>query len=289
MEMWPGQPSRTSQELDGLGLSAELMGAGLETSWSNWSGKTLGTETYINTWLIQEQGYPWPLIQYNSAFLVWPAGSEAFFFWSAGCEVIWPDMDNSSCGFSNSKSIGPVHDHQARWARHRLPTANVGEGASGSDEKAVWEDHFGAQGRQVAVLEVNCVQDDLIWRVSKSNQLSRFAGVQTGIGPNFQQIAACVGGEAWLKASVSQCILSGLGTWPYQQGFRCETYPSSQPRISQPWSIEEVTFFIWAARWRVWTWSHWGTFDARSNQRWSELYFLVRCTRGIFGNDPLAH
>ena len=80
MEMWPGQPSRTSQELDGLGLSAELRGAGLETSWSNWSGKTLGTETYINTWLIQEQGYPWPLIQYNSAFLVWPAGSEAFFF-----------------------------------------------------------------------------------------------------------------------------------------------------------------------------------------------------------------
>jgi hypothetical protein len=79
-------------------------------------------------------------------------------------------------------------------------------------EKAVWEDHLGAQGRQVAVLEVNCVQDDLIWRVSKSNQLSRFAGVQTGIGPNFQQIAACVGGEAWLKASVSQCILSGLGT-----------------------------------------------------------------------------
>ena len=287
MEMWPGQPSRTSQELDGLGLSAELMGAGLETSWSNWSGKTLGTETYINTWLIQEQGYPWPLIQYNSAFLVWPAGSEAFFFVCG----LWSDLTRYG-QFKLRLFQFQVH-WSGPWPSSQMGATSVADGQRRWGGVRKWRKKL--FGKTIWVPKGGRLQ---FWRLTVSKMIW-FGGSQSQTSwadlLGFRQALAPISSKLQLVWAEK------LGSKPvFPSAFSVASEPADPTKdsdakhihhrnpglVSPGWSMEEVTFFIWAPRWIVWTWSHWGTFDARSNQRWSELYWCV--VRGEF-SDPLAH
>ena len=185
-----GQPSRTSQELDEdvkccpdtVNFFAVLF---LEMVWiwvRSWWGRAKKNILVKLKWqnfgdwnlykYMAHTGTGLPLttdtVWYSIIMYFW-FGLRAvrpFFFWPAGCEVIWPDMDNSSCGFSNSKSIGPV-----TWPSSQMGATSVADDQRRRGGVRKWRKSclgrplgcLGSQSQTVKPFEQICWGSDRHW------------------------------------------------------------------------------------------------------------------------------